>query len=79
MRLPNAEHAVVDLRKLRDYCRNFDHPVGKHEARVFLEVLGWTMEMQLPCVTPCSARLLCARQSTGARMSTALGTKWVPT
>lgn len=44
MRLPNAEHAVVDLRKLRDYCLNPDHEVGKHKARVFREVFGWTRD-----------------------------------
>lgn len=40
MKLPNAENAVVDLRKLRDYCLNPDHPEGKHKARVFKGKLG---------------------------------------
>jgi len=39
MILPNSESAIVDIRKLRDYCLNPDHPVGKHKARVFLDVL----------------------------------------
>jgi len=30
----------VDIRKLRDYCLNPHHPVGKHKARVFLSHLG---------------------------------------
>ena len=42
MRLPNAARAVVDLRKLRDYCLSELHPRGRHKARVFREVLGLT-------------------------------------
>ena len=40
MRLPNAENAVVDIAKLRDYCLNPTHPKGKHKARAFSEKLG---------------------------------------
>ena len=40
MKLPNAEKAVVDIEKLRDYSLNPDHPEGKHKARVFQERLG---------------------------------------
>ena len=40
MKLPNAEHAVVEIEKLRDYCLSPDHPKGKHKARVFLAALG---------------------------------------
>jgi hypothetical protein len=42
MQLPNAERAVVDIAKLRDYRLNPNHPEGKHKARVFLEKLGIT-------------------------------------
>ena len=42
MKLPNAENAVVDIAKIRDYCLNPDHPEGKHKARVFLNKLGVT-------------------------------------
>ncbi len=42
MRLPNAERAVVDIAKLRDYCLNFEHPRGRHKARVFAAALGLT-------------------------------------
>lgn len=42
MRLPNGERAIVDLRKLRDYCLNPDSPRGRHKARVFAAVLGLT-------------------------------------
>jgi hypothetical protein len=37
MKLPNAEKAVVDIVKLRDYSLNPHHPEGKHKARAFLE------------------------------------------
>lgn len=42
MRLPNGEHAIVELAKLRDYCLNDRHPRGRHKARVFASVLGIT-------------------------------------
>lgn len=44
MRLPNAERAVVDLRKLVDYSLNKQHEVGKHKARVFDAALGLTSD-----------------------------------
>lgn len=40
MRLPNAENAVIDIAKLKDYCLNPDHPEGKPKARVFQAKLG---------------------------------------
>ena len=44
MKLPNAENAVVDIAKLRDYCLNPQHPEGKHKARAFKEKLGYGRE-----------------------------------
>lgn len=44
MRLPNAERAVVDIAKLRDYCLSERHPRGRHKARVFASVLGLTRD-----------------------------------
>ena len=44
MIIPNAESAVVDIRKLRDYCLNPEHDEGKHKARLFLSILGMTAE-----------------------------------
>jgi len=35
MKVPNADRAVVDIRKLRDYCLNLLHDEGKHKARLF--------------------------------------------
>ena len=40
MEIPNAECAVVDIRKLRDYCLNPQHNRGKHKARLFTSLLG---------------------------------------
>lgn len=40
MLIPNAENAVVDIRKLRDYCLNSEHDDGKHKARLFSLILG---------------------------------------
>ncbi|HEY0079123.1 MAG TPA: hypothetical protein VGB73_10790 [Pyrinomonadaceae bacterium] len=42
MLLPNGENAVIDMRKLRDYCLNPDSPRGSSKARVFAAVLGMT-------------------------------------
>ena len=44
MLVPNAENAVVDIRKLRDYCLNPQHDDGKHKARLFSAILGMTAE-----------------------------------
>ena len=38
--LSNADRAVVDPRKLVDYCLSPLHPVGKHKATVFQAALG---------------------------------------
>jgi hypothetical protein len=40
MTLPNADRAVVEIAKLRDYCLNPYHEDGKHKARVFAAALG---------------------------------------
>ena len=42
MRLLNGERAIVDLRKLCDYCLNPDSTRGRHKARVFATALGVT-------------------------------------
>ncbi len=42
--LPYAENAVVDIRKLRNYCLNPEHDDGKHKARLFSSILGMTAE-----------------------------------
>ncbi|MCU0552287.1 MAG: hypothetical protein MUC48_23400 [Leptolyngbya sp. Prado105] len=40
--LPYAENAIVDIRKLHDYCLNDSHDEGKHKARLFSSILGMT-------------------------------------
>ncbi|HFK4063333.1 DUF6883 domain-containing protein [Kluyvera ascorbata] len=40
--LLNAEHAVVDYRKLSTYSLNPTHPSGGHKARVFQSALGYS-------------------------------------
>ena len=42
MKLPNAERAVVEIEKLRDYCLSPVHPRGRHKARVFQSSCGMT-------------------------------------
>ncbi len=44
MQLPYGERAIIDLRKLRDYCLNPDSPRGRHKARVFASALGLSAE-----------------------------------
>ncbi|MBW4649471.1 MAG: hypothetical protein KME06_12405 [Kastovskya adunca ATA6-11-RM4] len=44
MLIPDAENAVVDIRKLRDYCLNLEHDDGKHKARLFSSILGMTTD-----------------------------------
>jgi hypothetical protein len=44
MLIPNAENAVIDIRKLRDYCLNPAHDDGKHKARLFVSSLGMMAE-----------------------------------
>jgi hypothetical protein len=38
--LPGRDRAILDIRKLEDYCLNPTHPRGRHKARVFHEALG---------------------------------------
>ncbi len=44
MPIPNAENAVVDIRKLRNHCLNLEHDDGKHKARLFSSILGMTAD-----------------------------------
>jgi uncharacterized protein DUF6883 len=44
MPIPNAARAVVDIRKLRDYCLNPMHDEGQHKARLFATALGITAD-----------------------------------
>ncbi|MEP0919012.1 hypothetical protein NC981_19445 [Leptolyngbya sp. DQ-M1] len=44
MLIPNSENAIVDIRKLRDYCLNLEHDDGKHKARLFSSILEMTAD-----------------------------------
>ena len=44
MLIPNAKNAIVDIRKLHDYCLNPEHKDGKHKARLFSATLGMTAD-----------------------------------
>jgi hypothetical protein len=39
-RLPDLAHAILEIRKLADYCLDSSHPRGRHKARVFRQALG---------------------------------------
>ena len=43
MKVPNAELAVIDGRKLRNYLLSSSHPVGRYKAR-FFQGLGFNPE-----------------------------------
>ena len=42
--LPNHANAKVEISKLRDYCLNENHAIGKFKARVFRSVLSISSE-----------------------------------
>jgi len=44
MKLPNANRAIVGIRKIEAYCLNPNHPRGKHKARVFESALALRAE-----------------------------------
>ncbi len=44
MKIPHADRAVVDIRKLRDYCLNPNHDDGKHKARLFIAASKMTQD-----------------------------------
>lgn len=44
MRLPNGDGAVIDQRKLVDYCLSPEHDEGRHKADLFHDLLGLTSE-----------------------------------
>ena len=44
MKIPNAEAAIVEIGKLRDYCLDLEHSNGKHKAHQFYIMLGITAD-----------------------------------
>jgi hypothetical protein len=74
-RLPYGEQAILDIRKIEDYCLNPSHPRGRHKARVFREVLG-IQRNEAPWLR--EAVLEAARSGAGASQigTDAWGTHW---
>jgi len=69
MKLPHAEQAIVDIRKLIDYCLSTEHPRGKHKARVFKAACGLTAEH----AETLRLQLLTAAQQSDASVSPLIG------
>ncbi len=44
MRLPNADKAFIEIKKLTEYVLDPNEPRGKHKARVMKSALGFTIE-----------------------------------
>lgn len=44
MKLPNGDRAIIDRRKVTDYCLSFDHDDGSHKARLFQALIGLTQD-----------------------------------
>ncbi|PSB09898.1 hypothetical protein C7B61_13460 [filamentous cyanobacterium CCP1] len=44
MPISDADSAVVDIRKLCDYCLNLKHEDGRHKAQLFSSILGITAD-----------------------------------
>lgn len=40
MKLPNGDKAIIDPRKVTQYCLSPDHEDGRHKARLFESILG---------------------------------------
>ena len=40
MKLPNGNRAIIDRRKITDYCLNLDHDDGRHKALLFQRLAG---------------------------------------
>jgi hypothetical protein len=65
MKLPDGEQAVIDPRKIVDYCLSASHDDGQHKARLFASVLGMTIDD--------ADRLLNALRNAAASGDAALG------
>ncbi len=44
MNLPHGANAIIDQRKVVEYCLSEEHDDGKHKARLFREILGITLD-----------------------------------
>jgi hypothetical protein len=72
--LPNVEAAVLDIRKIEEYCLSPTHPRGRHKARVFRNALGIG---RTEAVWLRTAILEGVRETTAARLEEdRLGARW---
>lgn len=60
--LPNSDEAILDVRKIEDYCLSPSHPRGRHKARVFRQPLdlqhtdaAWLPDVLLEAARPSDA------------------------
>jgi hypothetical protein len=67
--LPNGDRAILDLRKLADYCLNPAHPRGRHKARVFRD----SLDMDRADASDLRARLLYAAANEAATLGAIAG------
>jgi filamentous hemagglutinin len=74
MRLPNAEYATVDRRKLVDYLLARSHPMGCSKA-VWFEAFGFSAE-NWPQLAAALAEHAC-RQPVVSSMGTPYGAKFI--
>lgn len=44
MNLPHGNNAIIDNRKVVEYCLSDEHDDGKHKARLFREILGISVD-----------------------------------
>src|SRR5262245_41222020 len=44
MRLPSGNLAIIDPRKIVNYCLSKDHEDGQHKAHLFASIVGLTVE-----------------------------------
>jgi hypothetical protein len=52
-RLPRSDEAILDIRKIEDYCLSPSHPRGRHKARVFREPLTLSAATPRGCEMSC--------------------------
>ncbi|WP_442894575.1 DUF6883 domain-containing protein [Bradyrhizobium sp. AZCC 1588] len=72
--MPNSDEAILDIRKIEDYCLSPSHPRGRHKARVFREALG-LQRADAPWLR--DALLAAARTSEASEVAVdAWGTHW---
>lgn len=76
IKLPNSENDIADVRKLRGYCLNPEHPQGRHKARVF----SATLDLGAADAEELREALLCTAHSAEAFVEDAdeYGQRYVP-